>query len=498
MTVKLKLSILCLMIILSCNNVTAQEVYLLDLDKSIELALEKSHSILRLRQNLVQSEHELKVTTSSFKTHVDLELTVPEYTETISEYEDTTGISFYNVKQLEYEGELNISQPLPTDGSLSLSSGLLSINDYNEDQNSFKLNTRLEFEQPIEALYIYNSIRSGYKKAKLNYELAEKELKREELELVYDVSSAFYSLVSAKETERIARQSLQRQEESNKIAQNKYKAGLIMEVEALQMEVDLADARNDYDLALVDYNAEENYLKQVLGLSLKDSILVQSDMSYRVVSVDVEKAVEYGLKNRIELREDEIAIELSKIEIKRRRAQGMINGDITAYYDLIGTSRSNLPVSFSESFNNSTTYMKDSPGNFGVALNINIPIIDWGENRAYVNAAKASLEINQVDYEEARIDIERNIRNTVNRLQSSLRRLQMLEKNLELANKSFAISQHRFSNGDIDTQAFALDRERLNNANLSYLNAYISYKLYLADLMRSTFYDFENDNPLGE
>ena len=81
-------------------------------------------------------------------------------------------------------------------------------------------------------------------------------------------------------------------------------------------------------------------------------------------------------------------------------------------------------------------------------------------------------------------------------LNSSLRRLQLLEKNVQLAEKSFDISRQRFSNGDIDSQSLALDRTRLNAAYQSHLNSYISYKLLLADIMRKTFYDFENRQPI--
>jgi outer membrane protein len=84
----------------------------------------------------------------------------------------------------------------------------------------------------------------------------------------------------------------------------------------------------------------------------------------------------------------------------------------------------------------------------------------------------------------------------VKQLNSSLRRLQLLEKNVQLAEKSFNISRDRFSNGDIDSQALALDRTRLNAAYQSHLDAYISYKLLLADIMRKTFYDFENGQPI--
>ena len=65
-----------------------------------------------------------------------------------------------------------------------------------------------------------------------------------------------------------------------------------------------------------------------------------------------------------------------------------------------------------------------------------------------------------------------------NRLQSNLRRLQLLEKTVVIAEKSFEISRQRYSNGDIDSQAMALERERLNTAYVTRLDAFINYKLF--------------------
>jgi outer membrane protein len=65
-----------------------------------------------------------------------------------------------------------------------------------------------------------------------------------------------------------------------------------------------------------------------------------------------------------------------------------------------------------------------------------------------------------------------------------------------VAEKSFEITRQRFSDGDIDSQALALERDRLNNAYTSHLGAYINYQLMIADIMRKTFYDFGKDMPI--
>lgn len=493
---KLAYGLFMLCMLTTLTRIRAQEVYELDLAKSIEIAKQKSHQMLILNQVLAQSGYELKAATSRLKTHIDLNMTLPNYTETIRQYEDSSGITFFPVQQLRFNGSLVVSQPLPTDGRVYLSSGLDNLLDFYKDESLTRMDLRLGFYQPLSALYAYNSIRSEFKKAQLNYELSLRSLKRAELDLIYETSQAFYDLVAAKERQNIAYQVLEVQQEAYDIAQQKYDAGLIREVEALQMEVDLGEANNEYGLAVVAYESQMNYFKQKLGLTLQDRVDIISDMSYTPVEIDEEFAVEEGLKNRMELREHEIQIELSQIELKRVKADRLVRGDITAYYDLIGTDQTPLPFSMNESVGNSWNQIQDRPGNFGVALSVSVPIFDWGERKSLVRAAESGLETNRYRYQEERINIEREIRNTVKQLSSSLRRLQLLKKNVELAEKSFNISRQQFSNGDIDSQSLALDRTRLNAAYQSHLDAYISYKLLLADVMRKSFFDFEKGVPI--
>ncbi|MCK4746216.1 MAG: TolC family protein, partial [Bacteroidales bacterium] len=426
MNKRLFLASFALSILFSSNGIKAQEVYELDLQKSIEIAKQKSHQMLILNQVLAQAGYQLKAATSSLKTHVDLNMLLPNYTETIRQFEDSTGLTYYPVQQLNYNGSLVINQPLPTDGRLYVSTGLDNVLDYYKDERLTRMDLRLGFYQPLSAFYAYNSIRSEFKKAQLNYELSQRTLKRTELDLIYETSQEFYSLVATKERMGIAVQVLERQQEAYEIAQNKYEAGLIREVEALQMEVDLGEANNDYDLAEVAYQAQMNYFKQKLGLTLQDLVVVVSDMSYSIIEVDEEMAVNHGLKNRMELRENEIQIELSKLELKRIKSEGLVKGDITGYYDLIGTNQHIMPYTFSESLGDSWEQLQGRPGNFGVALRISVPIFDWGENRSLVRAAESGLETNRYRYDEEKINIEREIRNTVKQLNSSLRRLQLL------------------------------------------------------------------------
>jgi outer membrane protein len=475
------------------HNIFAQQIYNLDLQSSIELAKEKSKTMLMLQQSLKKASFDLKAATSSFKTHVTMDMILPQYTETISQFVDTAGVTYYPIRQNTMNGYLTINQPLPTDGSLYIKSGAQSFVDYYAKDRSAQISSSIGLQQPIAAFFGYNQLQLGFKQAKLAYDLSLKQLKRAELDLIYQVSQSFFTLLSFHERLNIARISLSNQQEAYDIAQNKYKAGLIREVDALQMEVDLSEAINNYDIAGVEYNAQNSQFKEDLGINLKDSVVIKSDLTYAQVNVDVEKAVTLALENRLELKENEIQIELSQMEIKRRKANGRISGNILLNYNFIGVDQSKLPIPIETSFSNTWQNLNSRRGSFGVGLTLSIPIIDWGQNRAKVRSAQSTLELNKIQQDYEKIEIERDIRTTVNRLQSSLRRLQLLEKNVTVAEKSFDISRKRYANGDIESQAMALERDRLNNAYLSRLDSYINYKLLLSDVMRKTFFDFEKN-----
>ncbi len=471
----------------------SQEMYHLTLDKSIEIAKQKSLTMLQLEQDLKIAGYNLNSATSRLKTHITMNFTLPEYTETVRQFEDSTGISYYPVKQLNYSTNLQINQPLPTDGNIYIRGGALGFDDMNTDIRSANLNTRIGFNQPLDAFYGYNTIRSTLKRAELAYQQSSKALKRAELNLVYQVSSSYYSLLSLQKSTEIAKLDLERQTEAFGISQNKYKAGLIREVDALQMEVDLAEAQNNYDIALLNQSSAVNSFKDLLGISLDDHVSLSDELKYKVVIINMDRAVELALKNRSEIKEQEIQIELQKLSLKQQKAQGMVKSTINAYFEKIGVSQQDIGTNYFDSFNNSYTNLTHRPANFGVGFTISIPILDWGENRALVRASESRLKQTHIRKTEIEREIETEVKNLVSRVGSSLKRLQLLEKNVSVAEKSFEITLSRFSDGDIDSQSLALERNRLNTAYTSHLGAFINYQLALADLMRKTLYDFQND-----
>ena len=95
--------------------------------------------------------------------------------------------------------------------------------------------------------------------------------------------------------------------------------------------------------------------------------------------------------------------------------------------------------------------------------------------------------------EDLKRTIETQVRMVVRRVYEAENRFRVNQRNREVAIESYRISQLRFENGDMTSQELSIEQERLSNVQLSYIDAYITYRLSIADLNRLTMYDFENN-----
>ncbi|MBT3748225.1 MAG: hypothetical protein HOG34_04510, partial [Bacteroidetes bacterium] len=164
-----------------------QEIHHMDLGTAIEVAKQQSPTMLSLMRQVDVASYNLKATNSRFKTRVSMNVTLPQYNETINKYEDSLGITFYPIRQSYMSTSLSISQPLPTDGSLSITSGIVNYTDYYADNRNAQVSTSIGLSQPIEALFGVNNMKLSMKQAKLSYDMTMKRLKRQKLDLVYIV-----------------------------------------------------------------------------------------------------------------------------------------------------------------------------------------------------------------------------------------------------------------------------------------------------------------------
>ncbi|MFC1541543.1 TolC family protein [Candidatus Latescibacterota bacterium] len=478
---------------------------LLSLDDAIEIALEQGYSMKSLRLSLIQAEENRLVAKYRFRTNANMVFNTPSWSERVTSIQVPNALPVYNsLGTMQVQGQMDIVQPLPTDGSLTFRSQLYQSDESNYfaetgeslERKDFLTSLSIRLSQP---LFTYNRLKTGLRRAELNYDRTSMSVNRTKLNVIYDVTSSFFTLYRFTRELEINLETLKQKEQAYELARLKYESGLIPEVEALEMEVDLEEARAEQLSSKASLELQRDRFKQSLGLELDEDIGVKTDIMYEHFDIDLDKAIEEGLANRSEIKEQEIDLELNRISLTETDARNEIRADLSAYYDLTGRSDPVLPTSSTTNrlFNSSWDDLERRPGNRGVSLTFQIPVWDWGVNKAEVASARVNLRQAEIQLEEEKKTIINSIRDAVRQVQSAESSLEILEKRQEIAQRTYDISLERFNNGDITSQELANNSNRLSSSKMAFLGSYITYKLAVEDLKRKTLWDFENNQPVS-
>jgi outer membrane protein len=285
---------------------------------------------------------------------------------------------------------------------------------------------------------------------------------------------------------------LKNSDESSRIAKLKSKGGRMAQGDVMSAEVSVAQNRAGYLKAINQMQNEEDKFKQQIGLDLEKKIGILTNLEYIPVLIDEQKATEEALKNRLELKETDIDINLQKIEVDRAKRVREFQGNISAYYDLTGISTLGAGTT-SQLARSSFDNIRTRPPNRGIALSFTMPIYDWGRGSSKVKQAKLNLQSIELYKEDQKITIRREVRENIRSVNEFSEQLNIHQKNLDLARQTYQISQIRFENGDISNQDLTIEQERLATIQLDYLDAFIGYQLSVNNLKRKTMWDFENN-----
>lgn len=472
--------ILQIIIILFPTIAQAQEIY--NLEKSINTALEKSFGIKSAEYSLLSSQKSLEAFKASLFSRLDLEFDLPSYSKSLTSQFNPleSREDFFELGSSKVEGRLTLQQPIIfSNGTINIVGRLFGREQFGSNisrTKDFFANVGISLNQP---LFTFNTQKANFERAEINLKNAERNYSQAEQNLIYNVKVAFYNLFKLKENVEISEEKVKQNEESFLTAENKFKAGLIAEVEALQLEVDLASSRNE--LLNLNRSLEENLnnFKILLGLELEENIDLISDLSYQPISIDKNEAVESALINRSDLLNQENNIYLSQLNVEEVNSNRQIKLELNARYGI-----SNNEKEFASLFD-------ELLDDVNVALTLSVPVWDWGQNSRRVESAEANLMREKLNYNNLKKTIRNEITEVINRINSAKARVNVLSKSVEIAEKSYKISLERFKSGTISSFDLAQMQLRLTEAKNNSISALIDYSLAIADLERKTYLQYQ-------
>lgn len=466
---------------------TASAQQVLTIDKAMDIAAENSPALRRSFMNLERYRQILIAQRASLKSKFSLNLTPVEYSRD-RRFENRLS-QWYTNENFNTSGTFRVDQPiLWTDGEISL------INTFGwQDNNSttydgtktkdqaFRNQLYLQINQP---LFTYNRRKMELKQIEFDLENAHISYALQRLNTESQITNRFYAVYTAQNNLEISKEELTNAEQSYDIIKNKVEADLAARDELFQAELNLATARSSVEDNTLSLANAKDQLKQTLGMDLDEEIFVVAETKIEPVQIDVEKAIGYGLSSRLELRQREIESEGLKFELIRTKASNEFRGDISLSLGITGDD-----PKFNRIYDNPTQ-------NPRVSVTFTVPIFDWGEKKARIKAQKIAQSINQMEYQEDKIDIELNIRQVWRRLETLKTQIKIAEQNVTNAQLTYDLNLTRYREGDITGMEINQFQSQLSNKKTAYSQALINYKIELLNLKILSLYDFESNQPI--
>lgn len=465
---------------------TCSTADILSLQECIDLAMQNNLQHQMDQQTLSSNRFQLTAARAPFAFNMNADVTVPSFTGLSDTQENIaleTRVREESTDVL-YSGNLRMTQRLRHLGQFTLTTSALR-RDFESNRRTnfldYSGSTRLFYERDILG---QPSEEIALKRAEHSLQSAEFNFDRQRLQLEGQVIDDYYSLVQSVRELEIEEQRLTQSRANLELAQRKFEVGLIAEVEALRLQVEMLQAEATYDQAQTDIELRRDILRETLGIDVWAPLEINTEVQYEIHPIDAQRALEIGLVRRTDMKRVEIFEEIRALELEDTRRRNGINATLGANVSMQG--RGSEISAVSDNFERNR---------WGVDLQITMPLIDSGQRQANVSQARIALEQSRLTREQQRRLIIQQIRDATRRVHEAERQIDLRQAALEFAQRTYDVEQSRFELGLADSQQLLQAQGNLTQAQINALAAVIGYQRQLKNARLATMAELKELAP---
>jgi len=473
------------LLLISNMKVEAQEIKKLTFEEVIKFSEEQSPDALIAKHRFRNSYWQYRTFVAQYRPSLTLSGTTPDYTTAYTRIYNSGNSQWEYVSSnvLQNIGSLALSQNIGfTGGSISLESDLTLQNDLENDINKYitvPLSVRL-----VQPIFRYNELKWQRKIEPLRYDAAKKTF-LSNIESVHSRAvQFFFSLALAQINKQISEMNYSNADTLWRIAQGRYDLGTIAEDELLQMQLSFLNAETATKEADMNLRDREIRLRSFLGYN--ESVRIELILPDKVpdLQVDMKEVLDLALKNNPEILTQQITLLNAQSNVAQAKADKGLNGNIFATFGLQGRDQS-FDIAYS-ALNRQQ----------GVRIGFTLPILDWGLGRGKYQMAQSSLELAQVQVNQALTDFEQNLFLDVEQFNLQKNQVAIAAKSDTVAMKRYEVTKQRFLIGKIAVLDLNDADSRKDQNRRAYVQSLQNYWNYFYNLRNLTLYDFIANKPI--
>ncbi len=259
--------------------------------------------------------------------------------------------------------------------------------------------------------------------------------------LKQNVSSAYYTLLAAIDSQQVCEQSVAALQDHLKNVQAQYDVGVVAKVDLLRSEVELTSAQQDLIKAENRHSIAEARLNNIMGIAQDTKLSPVEELKYTIYEETLDNCISHAMLHRLDLQQ-------SRLQVKA--AEAALNAEKAGWAPSVTGSVSNSWRNGSWPGNDNSTW---STG-FTVGMNV----FDSGVTKSRVAAAKANLMTAKESYRQDTDNVELDVRNCYNTLREAEKRISTTQVAVSKAEEDYHIAQVRYEAG-VGTNTDVLDAQ---------------------------------------
>jgi outer membrane protein len=264
----------------------------------------------------------------------------------------------------------------------------------------------------------------------------------------------------------------------------RFEVGKIGENDLLQSELALLQARAQTDAARLAFDQAIAALKRLLSLPPDAPLDITPPIDVPLTQVDTALAVQQALKNQSLVTSNE----LQSVQAKRALTEAKLNNGFGA--TVIASVGFNQQASVLDAAYRDLTQRQQ----YGV--NIQMPIVQWGNRKAQVEAARADQDRATANARATRDAAAEGAHFAALQLALAATNLALSAKADTVAVKRFDVAKNRYLVGKIQIDNLYIAQSERDGALSAYINALRGYWVAYYRLRRLTLYDFATGQPI--
>ncbi|MFC1539192.1 TolC family protein [Candidatus Latescibacterota bacterium] len=477
--------ILSIMLLPVQQSISAENALTFSLEDCVNHALMENLNLRSFNLGLRSSEISIVQAESFFDPSVSLSMNrnksvTPNY------------FTYYNANSIESSTN-NINMTLGQNLSYGSNWGIGMYNTLSESnierEKNYTSNLGINIVQPLLQGFGKDINRSNVYIARIMSESAMDDLESTAIDLVYNVQSAYWNLVYARESLEVREMSLAQADSLLAYNQKGYELGILTESDVLEAKSQVVLRQQDILDQINAIKNSEDVIRRLLNLTSEDEMSLEIVTTDKPLIVPLNIDEDVVLNNALKLRPDykiaQRTLKQNEINIAVAKNSILPSLDLNARY-ILNSSGTTISKDLKD-LGNTDAY------GWQLGLTLSYPL----KNRS----AKADYDMRQIEMKRALLaleDVESRIKTeimaSIRNVNINSEKIEGAQLSVELNELKLKMEEERFKNKLSTSYYVLLFQSDLANARNVYNKALVDYKISVVDFQRASGTLLENMN----